>query len=146
MSSSVSSIMDSEAAAYAAQVLGSQKGVSFSPFLLGMVLDAMLLGVVLNQLVHWFEHSWATDGWVVRALVIWVGIMAPAISIYTLVWQMDLFVYGFADYLNFLNVSWFSWTFIFWPAIRTPVSLFFTERAYRMLGRSKLLIAVLTPL
>ncbi|CAD6565555.1 MAG: 60S ribosomal protein L15 [Tremellales sp. Tagirdzhanova-0007] len=104
--------------------LSTDLGTSLGPYIVGMFFDAVLLGVCLQLFSRWYTYC----------------------SVGEKKWVKILVVFRFALFAQFLDARWSSWGFFLDNAARVPVSAFFAERAYRMMGRSALLGVVLASL
>ncbi|KAL7419945.1 hypothetical protein Q5752_005864 [Cryptotrichosporon argae] len=121
-------------------------GIGLGPYILGMFMDCLLFGICACHAIQWAQHSWNSDSWQLRATVVAVGIGAFAGTAFTVAWIMDLFAYNFGSYGGFVELDWALWYYLLETVVRTPVSVYFALRAYRLLGRSKILLAIVLPL
>jgi hypothetical protein len=97
--------------------------------------DAIFLGIVFHQFVHWWQYSRTEDGWVVKTLVVslaftrrWITDTAVLLDglqrryldlvshesprrgtvadeVSLAVWIFHMFVYGFGSYLVFMEIG-----------------------------------------
>ena len=70
-----------------------------------MWLDALFLGALLALFVRWQVNVASTDKLWTKILVYWLVLLHLGSSGYTLAVQIHLFVKGFGEYKNFLNVN-----------------------------------------
>lgn len=70
-----------------------------------MWLDALFLGALLALFVRWQVNVASTDKLWTKILVYWLVLLHLGSSGYTLAVQIELFVKGFGEYRNFLNVN-----------------------------------------
>lgn len=126
--------------------LGQDKLRNLSPYLMGMWLDALFLGALLALFVRWQVNSAATDKTWVELLVYWLVLLHLGSSGYTLAVQIHLFVKGFGEYKNFLNVAWSRPPFVFNAFSRVPAACFFLHRAWLMYKKNMAILIVIIPL
>ncbi|GFZ42970.1 hypothetical protein JCM24511_00688 [Saitozyma sp. JCM 24511] len=117
-------------------ILGPHLGLSLGPFILGFLVDAVLLGVVIQQFVMWHTYSASSERRWVRFLVYYLFLASFVTSGYLLAYIMHLFVYNFGTFGHFLDTNWSSVFYLLDLFARLPVSAFFGERAWRLMGRS----------
>ncbi|KAL7419946.1 hypothetical protein Q5752_005865 [Cryptotrichosporon argae] len=122
----------------------------FTPYLLGLIIDAFCLGAILCQVVEYYNQSWATDRVWVRALIVYHSVASSVESGYVVWFNLRLFGLNFGNPVPFVtNAPYYSWFFVFDTLSRTPTAvrtlhtdtasrqLFFVTRAYYMTGRSR---------
>ncbi|GFZ48654.1 hypothetical protein JCM24511_06403 [Saitozyma sp. JCM 24511] len=125
--------------AAAQQLFGSNKGFYLGPPLLGLVVDAMLCGVMLQQFFRWVLYSPA-DRRFERAIVFGAFAAAFAATAYSIVYTMHVFAYDFGTYKNFAETAWIRWFLVPDSIVDMLVRAFFAERAYRLTGHSRLFL------
>ncbi|KAL7418295.1 hypothetical protein Q5752_006751 [Cryptotrichosporon argae] len=141
----------STAAAYeaAAQIaLSGNKGLSFGPFLIGMLIDSILCGVVVHQFIRWYTFA-HEDRLFIRGIVFLVLVESIILSGYSCAYICHLFVFNFGRYSQFEQTDWLGWFPLIDVCIIAPVQAFYADRAWRLnkqnpfvLGVTALLIVV----
>ncbi|KAL7422366.1 hypothetical protein Q5752_003012 [Cryptotrichosporon argae] len=128
---------DNTTAAEAEAIVSAATGEWLAPLMLGMFADAMLWGALFSIFIQWQTYVAANERPIVRTLVYYCVGLETIVTGFMCAWVMTRFAYGFGDFLAvYTSTSWRSWSILFISLSRTPVSLFFTERAFRISGRS----------
>ncbi|CAE6458525.1 unnamed protein product [Rhizoctonia solani] len=91
----------------AGPLLSANKSLNLGPFIVGLILDTMLLGILLMQCGAYVTLG-KVDRPYLKGIVAYVLLMNIAISVYTWTWIYDLFVYNFGTYGLFLSLKYVS--------------------------------------
>ncbi|RXK39800.1 hypothetical protein M231_02993 [Tremella mesenterica] len=111
----------------------------FGTYWVGFLVDAVLLGVILQLCATWAMTS-GKESPIIKILVWYLVILSLAITIFISAFAYHLFIFNFGNYSAFSDANdagWFSWFFTLETFARTPVSMFFADRAWRMTNKSK---------
>ncbi|RSH94229.1 hypothetical protein EHS25_004032 [Saitozyma podzolica] len=117
-------------------ILEPHLGLSLGPFIIGFLVDALLLGVVIQQFIMWHTYSASSERRWAKFLVYYLFFASFATSGYLLAYILHLFVNNFGTFGHFLDTNWSSPFYLLDLFSRLPVSAFFGERAWRLMGRS----------
>ncbi|KAG8743330.1 hypothetical protein FRC10_012209 [Ceratobasidium sp. 414] len=123
-------------------LLAPEKSLNLGPFIVAVVLDTLLCGVLLMQCGAYVSQG-RTDRPYLRGIVAYVLVMnlitqprSRAITIYTWAWVYDLFVYNFGTYGLFLSLKYLSQYYVLDSMTVIVVQGFFAMRAWRVANRS----------
>ena len=95
------------------QIVRSRQISLYLPFLVGMWLDAVFLGLILIAFCRWVIYVRPSDSKWTQALVWWLMLPTVVTSAFLVAHNYFLFVTGFADYLRIFNVTC-EWSTIQW--------------------------------
>lgn len=87
------------------QIVRSRQISLYLPFLVGMWLDAVFLGLILIAFCRWVIYVRPSDSRWTQALVWWLMLPTAVTSAFLVAHNYFLFVTGFADYLRIFNVT-----------------------------------------
>ncbi|KAI9639014.1 uncharacterized protein MKK02DRAFT_42051 [Dioszegia hungarica] len=121
------------------EAIDSMRGVAIGAPFLGMTFDALLMGVIICQMVHWIPLA-KQDVAHVRVIV---GVAATAALVgtaFTWAAYMQAFVFSFGQYAPFTSLEYLGWYGTLDILIVLPVQTFFAERSWRINGQSTVLL------
>ncbi|WVQ95932.1 hypothetical protein IAU59_003031 [Kwoniella sp. CBS 9459] len=119
----------------ARQEVTANRGSHLSPLLLGLAIDSLLLGVAINQFIHWWNHS-KKEALHIRCLLYLASFGAVAGTIFTWAVTLNMFSYNYGDYSQFIKCDWIAWYGIFDPLTKISIQAFYAERAWRINKRN----------
>nr|XP_019009465.1 uncharacterized protein I206_06114 [Kwoniella pini CBS 10737]OCF48246.1 hypothetical protein I206_06114 [Kwoniella pini CBS 10737] len=120
------------------QVTGNL-GSHLSPLLLGMGVDALLLGISINSFCRWWTHS-KKEATHVRFLIYLASIGGIIGTIFTWATTLHMFSYSYGSYSQFLKCDWIAWYGIIDPLTKISIQAFYAERAWRINKRNYLIL------
>ncbi|WVQ72177.1 hypothetical protein IAR50_001722 [Cryptococcus sp. DSM 104548] len=109
----------------------SNKNLAFIPILTGFALTCAFFGLLVLQVLFWIWRAAKRDWWVIKLVVAHVFLAAAAYMALEFVWIADNFATGFGTYYHFYKFSPVA-NFFLITIMQTPVSGFFSARAYRL--------------
>ncbi|GFZ42975.1 hypothetical protein JCM24511_00693 [Saitozyma sp. JCM 24511] len=124
-------------------LLAGNKGISLGPILLGAWVDFVFLGVILHQYSRWLCWSGTDSRRWVTILFHYLVIGSAASSTFVLIWIFRCFAVEFGTYAQFVDYHTSGWIYVFDGLLRIPASAFFAEKACVMLGRPKIVGAIM---
>ncbi|OCF38172.1 hypothetical protein I316_00396 [Kwoniella heveanensis BCC8398] len=132
--------------------------LNLGAMVLGMIVDCLLCGVMLAQLLHYYKYS-KDDRLMVKAIVAVSAIFALAGTGFILFLMCHFFVDGFGTYTRFLEINYVRmwrktcaepslladspWMAFIGIIPSVAVQTFFGNRAYNLTGKSKILAGLL---
>ncbi|QRV92532.1 transmembrane protein [Ceratobasidium sp. AG-Ba] len=116
-------------------LFASQKSMSLGPFIVGMILDTLLCGVLLMQCGAYVSLG-KNDRPYLKTIV-------AAITVYTWTWMYDVFVYNFGSYGLLLSLKYLSNYYILDAVTVIVVQAFFAIRAWKVTGRNIFVLGVI---
>ncbi|KAK1928069.1 hypothetical protein DB88DRAFT_63929 [Papiliotrema laurentii] len=125
--------------------LSQHIGRNLGPFLLGWIVDAVLFGVMLHQLVLWFAN-FHTERLYIKITVLWTALLSVITTGYGLYYVWTAFVSGFGLFAQFTNTKKLSYVGLIDVGTILPVQLFYLERAYRLNRESKWIPLMVLPI
>ncbi|KEP54284.1 putative transmembrane protein [Rhizoctonia solani 123E] len=127
----------------AGPLLSANKSLNLGPFIVGLILDTLLLGVLLMQCGAYVTLGKA-DRPYLKGIVAYVLLMNITISVYTWTWIYDLFVYNFGTYGLFVSVKYISQYYVLDSMTVIVVQAFFAIRAWKVANRNWLVLGLIT--
>ncbi|CAE7115571.1 unnamed protein product [Rhizoctonia solani] len=127
----------------AGPLLSANKSLNLGPFIVGLILDAMLLGVLLMQCGAYVTLG-KVDRPYLKGIVAYVLLMNITISVYTWAWIYDLFVHNFGTYGLFLSLKYISQYYVLDSMTVIVVQGFFAIRAWKVANRNWLVLGLIT--
>ncbi|KAK6908106.1 hypothetical protein I203_102107 [Kwoniella mangroviensis CBS 8507] len=125
---------------------GDDLGWHIGPFLLAVLFDCMLFGVVSQQYMTWWMFSRGTERRCYAWLTHFLMIASAAYTICEISYGMHNFVYHFGHYKVFLEVKYPQVFPLLGWITSAPVQLFYTERTFKLNGRNWYLVGLLIAL
>ncbi|WWC87527.1 uncharacterized protein L201_002417 [Kwoniella dendrophila CBS 6074] len=123
-----------------------QRGIFFGPQLFGFCFDMLLFGMIFKQFSIWVNFA-KEDRWFVRSIVVLSMLLGTIGSIINLALCFQTFVYKFADFSTAAAPDWQSWAAVVSVTSSLPAQIFYVDRAYRLAGKSLLiLISIVLPI
>ncbi|WWC65996.1 uncharacterized protein I303_108618 [Kwoniella dejecticola CBS 10117] len=123
------------------QVTGNL-GSHLSPLLLGMGVDALLLGVAINSFCRWWTHS-KKEATHIRFLIYLASIGGVIGTIFTWATTLHMFSYSYGTYSQFTKCNWIAWYGIIDPLTKISIQAFYAERAWRINKRNYLILVLI---
>ncbi|KAG8700216.1 hypothetical protein FRC08_004834 [Ceratobasidium sp. 394] len=123
-------------------LLAPNKSLHLGPFIVGVVLDTLLCGVLLMQCGAYASQG-KSDRPYLKGIVAYVLVMNLAITVYTWAWIYDLFVYNFGTYGQFLSLKYLSQYYVLDSVTVIVVQGFFAMRAWRVANRNFFVLALI---
>ncbi|RSH91802.1 hypothetical protein EHS25_009172 [Saitozyma podzolica] len=133
--------MDEAMEGHAETLLSGNPGFWLGPQLVGAFVDALLCGIMIMQFVQWVSFSQA-DRLYTKVAVYGSFTAGIAGTIYSMWCAIHVYVYGFGVGVNFLSSSYISNLLIPDSITALLVQTFFAERAYRLIGNSKVFLGI----
>ncbi|BEJ16395.1 hypothetical protein CspHIS471_0510000 [Cutaneotrichosporon sp. HIS471] len=115
-------------------------GVAITPLLMGMIIDAVLMGIMLSQLIHWFSHQRSQESKAHQYAVMWCSVMGCCVFLLSTGWILYLFGYNFGRWAPLTDYRWLSLYPLVDASMVLVVQAFYAERAYKIANRAKVLI------
>ncbi|KAK1925926.1 hypothetical protein DB88DRAFT_485637 [Papiliotrema laurentii] len=113
------------------------------PYLMGLVLDGILQGILFCQAATWFRKSYPKERWILRTLAIWTLVVCLAFTCLQTARCLQIFAFDFGKYSGFLANAMAQWLIVMLFMVNIPVQGFFTHRAYVLANRSIVLLIAL---
>ncbi|WRT67854.1 uncharacterized protein IL334_004828 [Kwoniella shivajii] len=132
--------------AIAKAAFGGNLGWHIGPFLLAVLFDGILLGVVSQQYLTWWIYSRQTERRLHAFLTHFLLIASVVYTGCEISYCLHNFVYNFGQYRVFLEVNYPQVFPLLGWIMSAPVQLFYTERSYRLNGESRILVGLLVSL
>jgi len=123
-------------------LLSANKSLNLGPFIIAMILDTLLCGVLLMQCGAYTTLG-KKDRLYLKVGVAYVMLMNVAITVFTWAWIYDLFVYNFGSYGLFLSLRYIPQYYILDPMTVIVVQAFFARRAWRLAKRNYFVLVIL---
>ncbi|KAK8849794.1 hypothetical protein IAR55_005130 [Kwoniella newhampshirensis] len=120
----------------------SNPGSNLGPLVLGLGVDAILLGICFHQFIHYCGHH-TKEVIHVRLLVYLACIGALAATIFTWATSMHMFVYNYGQYEQFTSCDWIAWYGVLDPLTKLSVQAFYAERAWRINKRNYFILVAI---
>ncbi|ODO00441.1 hypothetical protein I350_07082 [Cryptococcus amylolentus CBS 6273] len=111
---------------------GENKERAFVPMLLGFALTCSFFGLLVLQVLFWVWRTAKRDWWVIKVVVAHVFMAATAYMALEFYWISQNFATGFGTYYRLYKFSPIANFFLITTVMQTPVSGFFSLRAYRL--------------
>ncbi|KAK1924025.1 hypothetical protein DB88DRAFT_540109 [Papiliotrema laurentii] len=119
-------------------IMAPDPGATIAPILMGLSVGALMSGVIVSQVVRWIP-SCRKDKPHIQSLI-WASILGIiATECLTWAWCLHLFVFS-RTYAEFLSWRWSTWFGLINMLTLLAIRAFFAERAYKISGRSKVLL------
>ncbi|WWC92686.1 uncharacterized protein L201_007645 [Kwoniella dendrophila CBS 6074] len=119
----------------AKQQVISNHGSHLSPLILGMGVDALLLGCALNQFFRWWNVS-KTEATHIRFLIYLATFGGIVGTIFTWATTLHMFSYNYGSYSQFIKCDWIAWYGLIDPLTKISIQTFYAERAWRINKRN----------
>ncbi|WVQ67106.1 uncharacterized protein L199_005300 [Kwoniella botswanensis] len=116
--------------------------LNLGTFILAAATDTLLCGVMIIQSIEYWTYS-QDDRKFNKASVLITTTSSLGATIFIIVLMFKLFVYNFGQYTPFAAIPDLTYMCIFDIIPSTATQLFFTYRAYKLTGRSKILALVI---
>lgn len=129
--------------AIAGPILSANKSLNLGPFIVGLILDTLLCGILLMQCGAYVSLG-KNDRPYLKGIVGYVLLMNIAISVYTWTWIYDLFVYNFGTYGLFLSLKYLSQYYVLDSMTVIVVQAFFAHRAWKISNRNYFILALIS--
>ncbi|KAF8606777.1 hypothetical protein BDV93DRAFT_326616 [Ceratobasidium sp. AG-I] len=123
-------------------LLSANKSLNLGPFVVGMILDTLLCGVLLMQCGAYATLG-KNDRLYMKIVVAYVVGMNVVITVYTWAWIYDLFVNNFGNYGLFLSLKYLSQYYVLDSMTVIVVQAFFAERAWRLVKRNYFVLVII---
>ncbi|OCF37228.1 hypothetical protein I316_01135 [Kwoniella heveanensis BCC8398] len=124
--------------------LSANRGLNLGPFLLGGIFDIALYGIMTQQYMTWWQFSKPNDRSVTKWLTHYIFFASTVWSIALIAYEMGKFVYHFGQYNYFLETAWPSaFPMVGW-SMSGAVQAFYAKRSYRLNGKNKYLLALIS--
>ncbi|GFZ48652.1 hypothetical protein JCM24511_06401 [Saitozyma sp. JCM 24511] len=127
--------------AQAEMLLSGDPGFWLGPQLIGTFVDALLCGVMIMQFSQWLSFS-QSDRMYTKVAVYGSFAAGIAGTVYSMWCTMHAYVYGFGVWVNYLSSSYISNLMIPDSITALLVQTFVAERAYRLMGNSKVFLVI----
>ncbi|RSH90942.1 hypothetical protein EHS25_010118 [Saitozyma podzolica] len=128
-------------------VVGSVgNGVGIGALLLGPWTAVLLYGMCIHLFLHWLAHAADTERRLVKITVYWLAFASTGTVGFYIWWDFWLFVQNFGSYVGFADQRFPPSIWVIEIVNRTPVTAFFAERAWRLVGKSKVFLVVMCTL
>nr|XP_019044200.1 hypothetical protein I302_07482 [Kwoniella bestiolae CBS 10118]OCF23130.1 hypothetical protein I302_07482 [Kwoniella bestiolae CBS 10118] len=114
------------------------QNLNLGTFILASGTDALLCGVMVTQMMEYWTYS-AHDRKFNKGCVLITTTSSLGATIFIIVLMFKLFVYDFGKYTPFAAIPDLTYMCISDIVPSTATQLFFTHRAYKLMGRSKTL-------
>ncbi|ODN86809.1 hypothetical protein L198_07171 [Cryptococcus wingfieldii CBS 7118] len=119
---------------YGQNHFGENKELAFVPMLLGFALTCSFFGLLVLQVLFWVWRTAKRDWWVIKVVVAHVFMSATAYMVLEFYWISQNFATGFGTYYRLYKFSPIADFFLITTIMQTPVSGFFSLRAFRLTG------------
>ncbi|WWC62660.1 uncharacterized protein I303_105257 [Kwoniella dejecticola CBS 10117] len=130
----------------AQMAFGGDVGWHIGPFLLSVVFDSVLFGVVSQQYMTWWTYSRPTERRIYVYVTHFLAIAAVAYTACEISYAMHNFVYNFGNFRVFLEVKYPQIFPIMGWITSAPIQFFYTERSFRLNGNNWFLAILLAAL
>ncbi|GFZ44996.1 hypothetical protein JCM24511_02722 [Saitozyma sp. JCM 24511] len=128
-------------------VVGSVgNGVGIGALLLGPWTAVLLYGMCIHLFLHWLAHAADTERRWVKITVYWLAFASTGTVGFYIWWDFWLFVQNFGSYVGFADQRFPPTIWVIEIVHRTPVTAFFAERAWRLVGKSKVFLVIMCTL
>ncbi|WWC91666.1 uncharacterized protein L201_006612 [Kwoniella dendrophila CBS 6074] len=117
--------------------INMNRNVNLGTYFIATTTDLLLCGVMIVQFVEYWTYS-RTDRKFNKAVVIVSSLTSMGGTFFVLNMMFKLFVYQFGEYSPFATTRDLGYLAIFDVISSFATSLFFAERAFLILGRSKI--------
>ncbi|WVR07964.1 hypothetical protein IAU60_005007 [Kwoniella sp. DSM 27419] len=114
-------------------------GLYLSPLLLALAVDSLLMGMAVNQFIHWWTES-KNEAARIRFLLYLAFFGAIAGTSFTWATILDQFSTNYGEYSQFVKCNWIAWYGVIDPLTKISVQLFYAERAWRLHHRNHWLL------
>ncbi|KAL7420629.1 hypothetical protein Q5752_004580 [Cryptotrichosporon argae] len=113
------------------------------PFMVGLIFDGILQGIVFCQFARWWDRSFSTESIVNRLLAFWMLLISVTFTAVQGARVVEYFCYGFGQYIEFLEQRWGMAGILLLLLALVPSQGFYIHRAYMLSNRSWPLTAFL---
>ncbi|OCF40256.1 hypothetical protein I317_05950 [Kwoniella heveanensis CBS 569] len=107
-----------------------------------LIVDTFLAGVLMTQVFSYYTYQ-GGDKWWTKLIVAWASLWCFAITCYYWVYMSYLFVDAYGKWLPWLEVRWLALMPLFDVMVVSSVQGFFAYRAYLLVRRNKLILALI---
>ncbi|WWC88630.1 uncharacterized protein L201_003543 [Kwoniella dendrophila CBS 6074] len=139
----ITGMPEEQVEAIAKMAFGGDLGWHIGPFLLAVIIDGILFGIVSQQYITWWTFSNSSERKSYAYLTHYLIIASIAYTIFEISYGMHNFVYNFGKYRAFLEVNFPQVVPILGWITSAPVQIFYTERSFRLNGRNWYLVGLL---
>ncbi|WWC70836.1 uncharacterized protein I206_104788 [Kwoniella pini CBS 10737] len=129
--------------AIAKMAFGDDVGWHIGPFLLSVIFDGILLGVISQQYMTWWTYSRLTERKINVYVTHFLVTAAVAYTACEISYALHNFVYNFGKFRVFLEIRYPQVFPILGWITSAPIQLFYTERTFRLNGNNWLLCILL---
>ncbi|WWC87516.1 uncharacterized protein L201_002406 [Kwoniella dendrophila CBS 6074] len=120
------------------RLISPYNGLFMGPIIIGFIVDMFLAGIMLKQLISWGSYA-KEDRWFIRIIILWCSIFGIIGTVFNLAFCFDIFVYNYGKYSTLTEPQWSSCLGIISSLTSAGVQLFYTDRAYKLSGKNKIL-------
>ncbi|WWC62661.1 uncharacterized protein I303_105258 [Kwoniella dejecticola CBS 10117] len=128
----------------AAGLFGGKEDWTLGPPMMGAIFDAILWGVMLQQIQSWWAHSRATERLPTRYLTYYIMLGSTAWTAMSISYIMHNFVYMFGQYAVLLEMPYFTAFPITGWGLTAAVQAFYIDRSFRLNNRNIYLLLFLS--
>ncbi|WRT70283.1 uncharacterized protein IL334_007281 [Kwoniella shivajii] len=124
-------------------VMSLHHDLNLGTFIFAAGTDALLCGIMISQFISYWTFS-SDDRKFNTAIVTITTLSSFCATLFIIVLMFKLFVYNFGFYAPFASVPLLTYMSVFDIIPSTATQIFFTHRVYKLTGRSKILLGLIT--
>ncbi|RSH90523.1 hypothetical protein EHS25_001128 [Saitozyma podzolica] len=128
----------------AVKVMAGRVAARMTPYLLGLLADGLLQGILLCQSVTWLTKSYRTESAAIRILAFWLMLVGLSFTVVQTARVLEIFACGFGRFLPVFEMGIAKWLVFLLYVTHVPAEMFYVARVYVLSGRNKVLLAFFT--
>ncbi|WVQ80532.1 hypothetical protein IAT38_002637 [Cryptococcus sp. DSM 104549] len=118
----------------ASAAMGADKGVNMGPWIMALVFDCLMWGIISQQILTWWQFSRPTERPAIKYLVYFTAVNTTAYTCFGVYYALYNFVYNYGRYAVFIEVP-IPGMLPVWDSVSSAtVQAFYIERAFRLNG------------
>lgn len=121
---------------------GKNLGLGLGPLLLGLFLDCLFLGYLLQMAMHWFVHARPHEPRGNNILVTWLLLITTAMTCFWMAMAFDVFVRKFGTFSALISTQWIPYITLFQGLVQPPVLAWYCLKGFRLLGGTQSVLAM----